>query len=392
MTEVEPIADGPKTLRALAESLEIDGEEIDRAVADGTLGLLIVDHMVVPEPGVYTQAEMEARSGLGVEARRFWRALGFPDPDPEDRVFSQTDLEMLQLVDAMIRLDLVDHDTALQIARVIGSAMERVAQSQIESIESRVDSEALVDEELAVQRTSMLLPTIPKVLEYSWRRHLQSAARRSMVRDAMAAGGQAAVTVGFADLVGFTALSQQLDDHELAAVVDRFETTAYDIVAEHGGRIVKMIGDEVMFEVDDPVVGVELALELADAYHHDDSVSDVRVGIACGPVLRREGDLFGPTVNLASRIVGIAYAGAVVASGEIREALAGDERFAWKSLRTRYLKGLGRVQLHAVRRADDVAEGFAERARRRRGQVVDRVTDLVERSLSVPGAAEAEQE
>ncbi len=109
-----------------------------------------------------------------------------------------------------------------------------------------------------MQRTSMLLPTIPKVLEYSWRRHLQSAARRSMVRDAMAAGGQAAVTVGFADLVGFTALSQQLDDHQLAAVVDRFETTAYDIVAEHGGRIVKMIGDEVMFEVDDPVVGVEL--------------------------------------------------------------------------------------------------------------------------------------
>jgi adenylate cyclase len=392
MTEVEPIADGPKTLRALAESLGIDGEEVDRAVADGTLGLLIVDHMVFPEPGVYTQAEMEARTGLGVEGRRFWRALGFPDPDPEDRVFSQTDLEMLQLVDAMIRLDLVDHDTALQIARVIGSAMERVAQSQIDSIESRVDSDALVDEKLAVQRTSMLLPTVPKVLEYSWRRHLQSAARRSMVRDAMAAGGQAAVTVGFADLVGFTALSQQLDDHELAAVVDRFETTAYDIVAEHGGRIVKMIGDEVMFEVDDPVVGVELALELADAYHHDDSVSDVRVGIACGPVLRREGDLFGPTVNLASRIVGIAYAGAVVASGEIREALDGDERFAWKSLRTRYLKGLGRVQLHAVRRADDIAEGFAERARRRRGQVVDRVTDLVERRLSAPGAAEAEQE
>jgi adenylate cyclase len=392
MTEVEQIADGPKTLRELAESLGIDSEEIDRAAADGTLGLLIVDHMVVPEPGVYTQAEMEVRSGLGVDARRFWRALGFPDPDPEDRVFSQTDLEMLQLVDAMIRLDLVDHDTALQIARVIGSAMERVAQSQIDSIETRVDSNALVDEKLAVQRTNMLLPTIPKVLEYSWRRHLQSAARRSMVRDAMAAGGQAAVTVGFADLVGFTALSQQLDDHELAAVVDRFETTAYDIVAEHGGRIVKMIGDEVMFEVDDPVVGVELALELADAYHHDDSVSDVRVGIACGPVLRREGDLFGPTVNLASRIVGIAYAGAVVASGDVRGALEGDERFAWKSLRTRYLKGLGRVQLHAVRRADDVAEGFAERARRRRGQVVDRVTDLVERRLSAPGAAEAEQE
>ena len=149
-----------------------------------------------------------------------------------------------------------------------------------------------------------------------------------------------------------------------------------------------MIGDEVMFEIDDPGTGVELALALAGAYHDDDSVSDVRVGLACGPVLRREGDLFGPTVNLAHRIVGIAYAGAVVVAGDVRVALEDDERFAWKTLRTRYLKDLGRVQLHAVRHADDVAEGFAERARRRRGLVVDRVTDLMERRLGPERAEE----
>jgi len=386
----EPVPnDGPKTPRELAESIGIAPDDIDRAETDGTLGLLIVDHLVVPEPAIYTQAEMDARSGLGEEARRFWRALGFPDPDPDECVFSQMDLEMLQLVDAMLRLELIDRDTALQVARVIGSSMARVAQSQIDAIEARVDSDSRErDEELAVQRMSMLLPTIPRVLEYSWRRHLQSAARRSMVRDAMAEGGQQITTVGFADLVGFTALSLQLDDHQLAHVVDRFEVTAYDLLAAHGGRVVKMIGDEVMFEFDDPAAAVALALELANAYHEDDSVSDVRVGLARGPVLRREGDLYGPTVNLASRIVGIAYAGAVVTSGEIRELLADDERFAWKTLRTRYLKGLGRVQLHAVRRADDVTEGFAERARRRRGQMVDRVTELVERRLSPEGATE----
>ena len=149
----------------------------------------------------------------------------------------------------------------------------------------------------------MLLPTVPRVLEYAWRRHVQVAARRRMVRDAMASDGQPAVCVGFADLVGFTALSQQLDDSELAAVVDRFEATAYDIVGGRGGRVVKMIGDEVMFEVADPAAGVEIALDLADAYHGDESVSDVRVGVAYGPVLAREGDLYGPTVNLASRMV-----------------------------------------------------------------------------------------
>jgi adenylate cyclase len=209
-----------------------------------------------------------------------------------------------------------------------------------------------------------------------------------MVRDAMADGGHKIVTVGFADLVGFTALAQQLDDHQLAYVVDRFEATAYDLIGEAGGRVVKMIGDEVMFEIDDPTAGVELALSLAEAYHDDESVSDVRVGLASGPVLRREGDLYGPTVNLAHRIVGIAYAGAVVVSGDVRDGLEGDDRFAWKTVRTRYLKGLGRVQLHAVRRADDVAEGFADRARRRRGQVRDRVADLVERRLPPETAAE----
>jgi adenylate cyclase len=140
-----------------------------------------------------------------------------------------------------------------------------------------------------------------------------------------------------------------------------------------------MIGDEVMFEIADVAAAVELALDLADAYHDDESVSDVRVGVAYGGVLSREGDLFGTTVNLASRIVSIAYPGSVVVAGDVHDAVGDDERFAFKSLRTRYLKDIGRVQLYAVRRAGDTSEGFAERARRRRGAVRDAVADLVDR-------------
>ena len=352
---------------------------------------------MVPEPGVYTQDEIAARSGLGDESRKFWRALGFPDPEPDDRVFSQMDLEMLQMLDAILRLELIERDVALQLGRVIGSSMERIAQSHIDAIEARIDADATAasqgasEEELvqlAVQRSGMLLPTVPRVLEYAWRRHVQVAARRRMVRDAMASDGQPAVCVGFADLVGFTALSQQLDDSELAAVVDRFEGTAYDIVGGRGGRVVKMIGDEVMFEAPDPATGVEIALDLADAFHVDDSVSDVRVGVAYGPALAREGDLYGPTVNLAARMVGIAYAGAVVTCADVREALADDDRFVWKSLRARYLKHIGRVQLHAVRRAGDTTEGIAERARRRRGLIRDRVAELVDKTVPSLGSSE----
>jgi adenylate cyclase len=384
------------TVRDLAERLGIDPDVAERSGADGTLGLLVVEHLASAEPPVYTQAEIEARTGLGAEARRFWRALGFPDPDPEAPTFTAADLEMLQLVDAIIRLELIEHENALQLARVIGSSMQRIAQAQVDAAAAGRAQvpEGAVDPEDVVRQAELLLPTMPKVLEYAWRRHLQSTVRLRLAQADLSDEGPPPRAVGFADLVGFTVLSQQLDDHELAEVVDRFETTAYDVVSAHGGRVVKMIGDEVMYEVPDPASAAVIGLDLSDAFHDDETVNDVRVGIAYGPALAREGDLFGPTVNLAARLVGIAYGGAVVTSAEVREALADDDRFVFKAMRGRYLKNIGRVRLFVIRRSGDTAEGIADRARRRRGVLGDRLVEMVDRSLaSAPaGDASAEEE
>ena len=160
---------------------------------------------------------------------------------------------------------------------------------------------------------------LPRVLEQVWRRHLQAAARRRLLRGDPEDGP--GLVVGFADLVGFTALAQQVSDEELAEVVDQFERLAYDVVVAGGGRVVKMIGDEVMFLVDDPVSAAEIALGLADASRDAAELSDVRVGLAVGPVIEREGDAFGATVNLASRATAIAYPGTVVVSPELRALL-----------------------------------------------------------------------
>jgi adenylate cyclase len=377
MSEPSAAEDRVRTLRDLAADLGVAASEIDHAEADGTLPLLVVERLVVGEPGIFTQDDVIARSGLGEDARKFWRALGFPDPEPDERTFSSVDLEMLQMVDAMIRLELIEREGALQLARVIGTSMQRIAQAQIDAIAARLDAEGPdADPEQAMRRAETLLPTMPRVLEYAWRRHMQGAVRRRVVREHLADDGPAPRAVGFADLVGFTTLSQELDDRELAEVVDRFETTAFDLVTGHGGRVVKMIGDEVMFEVADLTDAALLSLDLADAFHLDDSVNDIRVGLAYGPALAREGDLFGPTVNLAARLVSIAYAGAVVTSTEVRDALEGDERFAFKSLRPRYLKNIGRVQLVALRRSGDTSEGIAERARRRRRVFGERLAAL----------------
>jgi adenylate cyclase len=376
-----------RTLRELLEASGVPTKDIDRAEADGTLGLLAVDQMIIAdERPKYTQPEAEALTGLGEDASRFWRALGLTDPPPDAVVFSDFDIEMLRLVDEMLELGLVEKDVALQMARVIGSSISRVAFAFIDGIETQIDEPVLEDgTEPAVLRARLLLPSMPRILDYAWRRHMQVAARRRMVREA-GSSGETRVTVGFADLVGFTALSQQVDEHELAAIVDRFESTAYDIVGSRGGRVVKMIGDEVMFAVDGSDVGVEISLSLAEAYHDDESLSDVRVGLACGPVLEREADLYGPTVNLASRIVSIAYAGSVVVSDEIHDLVADHPDLRWKSLRTRYLKEIGRVQLWAVRREGDEfeREGPFERARRRRSAIRDKVTEMIDRRSGGP--------
>jgi adenylate cyclase len=388
---VSEAAPNPKTLRELVEALGLPKEEIDRAEADGTLGLLAISRFIFPGEPKYTQEEVEETTGLGERGRRYWRALGFTDPQPGEKAFTDGDVDMLKVVRQLLELGLVDEEVALQMARVIGASMARIAAAQIDVIEARLgdDEGGPIDTgdgeaEPALLRAGMLQTTMPHILEYSWRRHLQVAARNRMIRSESTEQGPS-TTVGFADLVGFTALSQQIEPHELAEIVDRFEETAYDVVAAHGGRVVKMIGDEVMFTVDDPAAGVAIALRLADHYQDDEALSGIRVGLACGPVLTLGGDLYGPTVNVASRIVGLAYEGSVVATQDIKDALADDTTLHFKSLRTRYLKGIGRSHLYVVRRAADIDEGALERAWRRRGALRDRVADMVERRAGDEG-------
>jgi adenylate cyclase len=366
-----------EALRAIAERFGIDQVIVDQAAAAGTLGLVVLERLAVPHDARFTQEDVARVSGLGEDSRRFWRALGFPDPDPDELAFTTEDLAMLQMVDAIISTELALRDSAMQLARVIGQSMQRIAQTQIEATEARLALTAPeeIDPAASVARAEALVPLMPSIFEYVWRRHLQSAIRRRLAADAPLLEGPPPRTVGFADMVGFTTLSQELDDAELAEVVDRFETQAQEIVASHGGRVVKMIGDEVMFEAAELDEAALIALELSDAFHRDEVVNDIRVGIAHGPVLAREGDLYGPTVNLAARLVGIAYAGSVITTGDVRAALGDDERFAFKSVRGRSLKHIGRVSLFALRRADDVDESPAARARRRRGVAARRVAD-----------------
>jgi adenylate cyclase len=374
-------ADALARVRALLVELDCTVEEIDQAVEDDVIDLLVVDRMLLPSGRRMTQSELAARTQFPTElTRRFWRALGFLDVGDDEAAFTDMDVEAVELFRLMVAQDLVDLESAVQMARVIGSSMARIAEAETTPGSTPIlvsSGDAILDADQFARRADTSIPAMARLLEYVWRRHLQAATRRAMLvrtRGADSEGIGPVTAVGFADMVGYTMLSQHLGDEELAAVVARFDEVAHDTVVALGGRAVKMIGDEVMFVVPSAPDAAEIGLGLAEAYAGDELLSDVRVGLAFGPVLVQDGDYYGPVVNLASRLVGVANPGTVLVSDEFRTALVDSESDGYraKALRTRTLKDIGRVQAWKLTRA-----GGDPRLEQRRNLRWDRLTDAV---------------
>lgn len=349
----------PRTVRDVLEDLGLSAETIDEAELAGTAELLAIDAVVVPERGKLTIDELAARVGIDVDdVRLFWRGLGFVDVSEGERSFNKRDVAILRSLVALARDGLIDPDLALQVARVLGVSMAQVATALVDASENRSsdrrddavddDASAAQDDPLPLAvRAGELLPFMSDVIDYSFRRHLRAAARRRVVLASSVDG--ATQVVGFADLVRFTEVSSQLADRELAELIGRFDELVNTIVVRHGGRTVKMIGDAAMFTVVSADRAALVALELSDAVAADDLLPGLRVGMASGPVVARDGDLYGPVVNTASRLVAIGRSGAVNVSQNVRDALAGDRRFALRSLGERHLRHIGDARVYRLR-------------------------------------------
>jgi adenylate cyclase len=163
--------------------------------------------------------------------------------------------------------------------------------------------------------SELLIPPLEPVLETAFRRHLQAAVQAEAalgIEEADEAGSDLQeVTIGFADLVGFTTLSERLDPLELGEMATRLLHTAEPVFAEHNARTVKSIGDAVMFTARAPIDACRAALELIDAAAAA-GLPPVRAGLAHGAVLRAYADYFGHTVNIASRLCDVADPGDVL--------------------------------------------------------------------------------
>ncbi len=345
-----------RSIRDVLEGLGMSEEEIELAEREGIGELLAIDGLVLPEQGRYTLEELAAKVDTEPDVvRTIWRALGFADPGDDEPAFSKRDVSILEDFGDVVERGLIDPDIALQMARVIGVSTAQIATAVVDATEARAEdrralSEAEADAELWNQslalRANELFPLLSDVVEYALRRHMRAATRRRLhvVRST-----DDAEVVGFADLVNFTELSGRLDERELAGVVGRFDELANSAVVDRGGRIVKMIGDAAMFTVLDPRDAASIALELAELVAADDLLNAIRVGLSYGPVLSRDGDLYGPVVNTASRLVSIGRSGAINVGPAMREALVGDRRFALRSLGVRRLHHIGDVRVYRLR-------------------------------------------
>jgi adenylate cyclase len=173
------------------------------------------------------------------------------------------------------------------------------------------------------------------------------------------------MAVCFVDIVGYTSRSKSLDEAELVAWLEHFEDAATGLVVDRGGRIIKTIGDEVLFVTDRAEDAAEAALEMtARGADDDDPFPAVRAGIAYGDVVSRLGDVFGPTVNVAARLTSVARPGAVLVDQGCYEELSGragdddavhepDAEAAYSLRRTRRVsvKGYSKLQPWVLRRA-----------------------------------------
>ncbi len=305
---------------------------------------------------VHTIADLASETGLSERTtRRFFRVLGFPDARDEVG-YSEADLATLRHLATVARDRDVDLATTIRLVRAVGQNVARMSDWQVAAIASRAEQvtgelpERGSRHEVAEQIADDMTEAMQAVLVHSWRRHLSaSLARLNLSPEANEDATTASVTVGFADLVNFSALSNQLDTNRLGELVEIFEARSGDVVAAQDGRMVKTLGDSVLFLVEDAERAMAIAEGLIDVIGHDGRLPDVRIGLSSGMVVTRMGDVFGPPVNLAARLTALARRNRVIAD---EATVAGLQPGKYETIRltARPLRGFGLVEPVAVRR------------------------------------------
>jgi adenylate cyclase len=279
-------------------------------------------------------------------------------PEPDVKAYTDTDVEQAKRLKVIFDVG-VPVQGLVEANRVLGRAMAQVAAAMRQMVADAFVTAGDREDEAARQLLGAargLMPTVGPALEYAFGQHLLEVLRRDVIGtrelESGSMGAAREMSVAFADLVGFTRLGEEVDPEDLGHVVGRLEQLAADVVRPPV-TLVKTIGDALMLvsPVPEPLVTTALDL-IAAADAEGDEFPQLRVGIACGPVLERAGDWYGRPVNLASRLTGRAWPGSVLTTELVREH-AGDDGLRWSRTGSKKLRGVPEpVPVWRARRAD----------------------------------------
>ena len=265
-----------------------------------------------------TIEELADKAGLDVEiTRRARMLLGLPDPG-DAAVCRVEEIEAFQGFAA--GMELYGTQTILQYTRVIGSALATIAEAALTVFARTLSDMSAADESIPEGDEYTLMTfdaleafsTVPEVLRIAGKMLFEQATEQL--------GGDPGLAhlaaVGFVDLIGSTLSTEELGDEAMTSALARFEEWSAELAVANGGRVIKYIGDEVMFVTPDLSSAAAVACELLERIGADPVLRQARGGIAYGEILSRDGDWFGTTVNKAARLVDKARRGTVLLTGD----------------------------------------------------------------------------
>jgi adenylate cyclase len=346
---------------ALLEELEETGvplEELRQAVEEQRLALLPVERVFDPGDERYSAREVAENAGLDLDFMiKLLRALGAPTPDPDELLFGKADLDAAKRAKLFIDAGLPP-DAVLETSRLIGISMGNLADANRDMVGEVFTEPGIGERELALRYAAAaktMLPPLGETLLHAHRIHLREAIRQAVVTEAELAQGRLYgsddVTIGFADLVGFTSLGESLEIEQIGDLTGRlFELSSE--AAQPPVRLVKMIGDAAMFASRDPAPLLDAVVGLVDAAASGE-IPSLKAGIATGQALGRGGDWYGRPVNLAARITGFARADSVVVDQAVKDAIrsADGDGYSFSFAGAHRFKGIrGEIPVHRVRR------------------------------------------
>lgn len=314
-------------------------------------------------PELYTLTQAAQRAGLDEkQVARFWHYMGFPTiAKPEtSKIFTERDIDAMRLHSAMLDSDLLSTESVESLTRAQSHMSDRLVLWQHETLVDYARNELGLD---AISARFWVLDHIEEyqdylraLMDYSWRRHMVALLRRSETEvTEMELTDSSGVTLqrafGFIDMVAFTNRSNELGSAEFINLIEKFDETCRSVIHSNGARVVKTIGDAFLYICDDVETGAEVASQIIESLRAVEGMLPVRASLVWGSVISRFGDIFGPKVNLASRLVDVAESGTILVDTETADTL--------RHLRGRYtlvpagahnLQGFGETKAVELRR------------------------------------------